>query len=156
MMKDKLNVTGRVAITVRGPDGKIKDREVIHNLVVNVGLGHIASLLTASPTGAMSHVAIGEDATPAAGTDTILGAEVTTPAGGRQPFSAPSEIADVSKVVYRAEFAPGQGDGDIVEAGIFNASGVDQGIMLCRTVFGLKTKGPADSLSITWTLSINP
>jgi len=47
----------------------------------------------------------------------------------------------------------GYGTGAVSEAGIFNASSA--GDMLARTVFSTINKAAADTLGITWTITVN-
>ncbi len=58
MLNDQLKVTGDVVVEITGPDGQIKDRREIKNLVVSTGKTFIASRIVGTPT-AMSHMAIG-------------------------------------------------------------------------------------------------
>jgi hypothetical protein len=41
----------------------------------------------------------------------------------------------------------------VTEAGIFNA--LTGGDMLCRTVFPVVNKGADDTMSVTWTVTLN-
>jgi hypothetical protein len=41
----------------------------------------------------------------------------------------------------------------VTEAGLFSA--VSAGTLLCRTVFSVINKGAADTLGITWTVTVN-
>jgi hypothetical protein len=56
-------------------------------------------------------------------------------------------------VAYVATFPAGTGTGAVTEAGLFNASSA--GTLLCRTVFSVINKGAADTLGITWTVTVN-
>jgi hypothetical protein len=51
-----------------------------------------------------------------------------------------------------ATFPAGTGTGAITEAGILNAASA--GILLCRTTFSVINKGAADTLGITWTVTV--
>jgi len=51
-----------------------------------------------------------------------------------------------------ASWAAGDGTGALVEAGILNAASA--GTLLARVVFSVINKGAADTLEITWTLTI--
>ena len=64
---------GIYTIEVRDKEGKLKDREVVENLIVNTGLAEIAGLIgnTGSPT-AFTYLAVGSASTAAAATDTPL------------------------------------------------------------------------------------
>ena len=52
-------------------------------------------------------------------------------------------------------FAAGVGTGAITEAGVFNVETEDTADMILYTDFGVITKAATDSLTITWTLTIN-
>ncbi len=53
---------------------------------------------------------------------------------------------------YTATFPPGVGTGALVEAGIFNDPAV--GTMLSRVVYPVVNKGAADTMSVTWTVTV--
>lgn len=150
MKNEKIKVTGNVEITLRGSDGKIKDRTEIKNLVVTVGRQHIANQLASKSQAQMSHMAIGQGTTTQVIGDTALESEIS-----RKVFNSLSQGsgADANKIIYLTDWAAGEGTGAITEAGIFNAAA--SGTMLCRTTFPVKNKGAGDSLSLTWTLTIS-
>jgi len=146
MIYDGVNATGRLKVELRGPDGELKHSQEIDNLVVTVGKNFIASRMAGTSLGVMSHMAIGTGAVAAAAGNTTLGTEA-----GRVALA--SATATGNEVVYSATIPAGTGTGAITEAGVFN--GGSAGTMLCRTVFGVVTKEAADSLGITWTVTIN-
>lgn len=149
-MRDTLKITGQVHIVLRGPGGRIKDETLIKNLVVTTGKNHIADQLADQGEAQMSHMAVGTGTAAAVAGDTALQTEldrnaltsITQGSGG-----------DANKVTYVGDWAAGDGTGAITEAGIFNAASA--GTMLCRTVFPVKNKGAADSLTMTWVLTIS-
>tara|TARA_B100001094_G_C17839105_1_gene627071 strand:+ start:211 stop:663 length:453 start_codon:yes stop_codon:yes gene_type:complete len=144
--KLKLNATGKLHVALYGPDGSLKEERSVTNVVVDDGLDHIASRLGASsaPT-AMSHMAIGSSSTAAASADSSLGTEL-----GRVALT--STTVTNSSVQYIGDFPAGTGTGAVVEAGVLNAS--SGGTLLCRTVFAVVNKGAADTLKITWTVTV--
>lgn len=95
---------------------------------------------------AMSHMAIGSGTTSAVVGDTALETEL-----GR--VSLTSTTVTNNSVAYVATFPAGTGTGAVTEAGILNAS--SSGTLLCRTVFSVINKGAADTLGITWTVTVN-
>jgi|TARA_R110000851_G_scaffold230898_1_gene383674 hypothetical protein len=149
MITDTIKATGKLNIVLTGPDGKVKENVLTENIVVTVGKNFIASRLsgTTTPT-VMSHMAVGTDATTAAVGNTALGAEI-----GASRVTLTSDIASTNNVAYVAQFPNGTGTGAITEAGIFDAGAA--GTMLARTDFPVVNKGVDDSLSITWTITIN-
>lgn len=146
MLQDAIKVTGNLKVVLTGPDGKVKDEQEFKNLVVTTGKSYIASRMKDTTATAMSHMAIGTGTTAAAAGDTALGTEA-----GRVALTSTTVTANA--VAYVATFPAGTGTGAITEAGILNAS--SSGTLLCRTVFSVINKGSADTLGITWTVTVN-
>jgi hypothetical protein len=145
MINDTIKVTGELKITVTKPDGNTHET-VVPNIVVTDGKEYIASRMKDATATAMSHMAIGTGSTAAAAGDSTLGTEA-----GR--VSLTSTTVTSNAVAYVATFGAGTGTGAITEAGILNAS--SSGDLLCRTVFSVINKGAADTLGITWTVTVN-
>ena len=146
MINDLIKVTGELKITVTNPEGNVKQEVVVPNLVVTTGKNLIASRLKDTTDAAMSHMAIGTGSTAAAASDTALGSEA-----GRVALT--STTVTTNSVAYVASFGAGTGTGAITEAGLLNAS--SGGTLLCRTVFSVINKGSADTLGITWTVTVS-
>lgn len=144
---DSLPVTGEVHLQLFGPDGELKTERRTRNLVVDAGENHIADQLSSSPGGAaMGWMAIGTGSTAAAFGDTALGAEVD-----RNALTSRTDSTNV--VTYVGTWAAGDGtNAALREAGIFNA--VSTGTMLARAVYANIDKQAADTLTITWTVTI--
>ena len=141
MINDDLKLKGKLAIAI--------NREVVQevdNLVVTAGKGYVASRIKDATATAMSHMEIGSGSTAAAASDTALGSAL-----GRVSLTSTSVSSAV--VTYVATFGAGTGTGAVTEAGLFNAS--SGGTMLCRTVFSVVNKGSADSMTITWTVTVS-
>ena len=143
---DSVKATGQVSIDIFGPNGELKEKAYIPNLVVAVGRAYIASRMKDDSSTAMSHMAVGTGAVAADAADTTLGTEAN-----RQLLSS-TVVAD-NVVTYTANYIAGQGTGALTEAGIFNASSA--GTMLCRTVFDVINKAADDSMTITWTVTLS-
>ena len=155
MIYDDIKVTGALKIQVHGPDGKLKEEQEVPNLVVNTGKFYIAQRMIATgpnsvPT-AMSHMAIGSGTTTPAVTQTALTTQLARV--GLTGGTGSVANATTNQVVYTATFGAGVGTGAVTEAGIFNAA--TAGTMLARTTFPVVNKEAADSITITWTVSIN-
>ena len=147
MFNDIINPKGQLKIQLTGPNGVVKHEETVKNLVVTAGKGFIAARMSASGTPTeMTHMAVGTDNTAAAVGDTALGSEA-----GRVSLSTTTVTSN--EVEYVATFGAGTGTGALVEAGILNAG--SGGTLLCRTVFSVVNKGADDTLTITWTITIN-
>ena len=147
--KDTMKATGMVDIVIRDADGRIKDERHVPNLVVDTGLDFIASRMEGTTNAVMSHMEVGEGSTPAASGNT----ELETPFGTPAIVALTSTTVTNNAVAYVATFGAATGTGALTEAGIFNASSA--GDMLCRTVFSVINKGAADSMTITWTITIS-
>ena len=134
MINDGLNLKGKLAISLNGQVVKEVD-----NIVV-------ASRMKDATATAMSHMAIGSGTTNPAAGDTALETEL-----GRVALT--STAVSNAVVTYTATFAAGTGTGAVTEAGILNAS--SSGTLLCRTEFSVVNKGAADSMTITWTVTVS-
>jgi|TARA_A100001015_G_scaffold293923_1_gene371104 hypothetical protein len=141
MINDDLKLKGKLAIAING-----EVVQEVDNLVVTAGKGYVASRIKDATATAMSHMEIGSGSTAAAASDTALGSAL-----GRVSLTSTSVSNAV--VTYVATFAAGTGTGAVTEAGLFNAS--SGGTMLCRTVFSVVNKGSADSMTITWTVTVS-
>lgn len=145
LFKEGAIATGQLNIVLTRADGTVEE-QTVKNLVVDTGLHFIVQRMKDTTMGAMTHMAVGEGTTAAAGANAALGTEI-----GRAALT--STVVTDNQIVYNASFAPGVGTGAITEAGIFNAN--TAGTMLCRTVFPVVNKQTADTLSITWTVTIS-
>lgn len=144
-LAEDVGVKGTLVIEVRGPDGELKERRELRNLVVTAGKGLIASRMCNTGT-SPTHMAVGTGAVAPAAGDTTLGTEAA-----RVALTSATPSSNVA--TYVATFAAGTGTGALTEAGIFNAA--SSGTMTCRSVFSVVNKGALDSITITWTLTFN-
>lgn len=152
MLKEKLQFKGKVEILVTGKNGELIEQRSIPNLVVDAGLAYIASRMVEATKGVMSHMALGSGgATVAAGPQTDLIALL----GTREAIDSAVIAGDkLEKVEYTCSFEAGDATGAVTEAGIFNA--LAGGDMLCRTTFPVVNKGPEDTITVIWTISMAP
>jgi len=141
MINDDLKLKGKLAIALNG-----EVVQEIDNLVVTDGKEYVASRMKDATATAMSHMAIGSGSTAAAASNSALGNQL-----GR--VSLTSTTVSGAVVTYVATFGAGTGTGAVTEAGLFNAA--SSGTMLCRTVFSVVNKGAADSMTITWTVTVS-
>lgn len=151
-MNNCLTVTGEVTLELYDENKELKDKRQVSNIVVNGGLAHIAKrLVTADSPAEMAYMALGLGAAgPTDGTKVTLVSEV---ANSRSEAARDSSVA--GKVTYSKTFGPDVGTGALVEAGIFNNAAYNTTTMLCRTVFATIDKAAADTLSISWSITIN-
>jgi len=148
MLKDNMKAKGRLKIVVTDKNGVVKDTREVDNLIVDTGLDFIASRMKDVTDDAMSHMELGTGTTAAAAGDTALESAIS---GSRTALTS-TTVTD-NAIAYVATFGAGTGTGAVTEAGILNAA--SGGTMLCRTVFDVVNKGAADSMSITWTVTIS-
>ena len=139
-IQDNLKMKGRLQVSLNGE--VVRD---IDNLVVTAGKAYVADRMK-NNSSVMSHMGIGSGNTAAAAGNTALGSQL-----GRVSLTSTTVSSNV--VTYVATFAAGTGTGAVTEAGILTAS--SGGTMLCRTVFSVVNKGSADSMTITWTVTVS-
>jgi hypothetical protein len=146
-LDDEARCAGLLHGVLRDKDGNVIDEQLKRNQFQTAGKTHVADQLAGGADAAMSHMAIGTGTGQAVG-DTTLATENDREAldGG-----TPTHAANV--VTYTRTFAAGEGTGTITEAGIFNAgSGGDMMLYNDSISFG---KGAGDSLTLTWTFTVN-
>jgi len=144
-MKDNLGIKGKLHIILRDEFGNIKDERLIHNTVTALGDAHVADQLSDHGNAAMSHMAIGTGTPTATALQTELDRNALT-------STTQGTAGDDNDVVYIGDWAAGDGTGAITEAGIFN--GASAGTMFVSSSFSVINKGAADTLKITWTLTL--
>jgi len=94
----------------------------------------------------MTHMAVGTGTTEALAAQTALVTETD-----RNTLT--STTVTNNAVAYVATWAAGDATAAITEAGIFDAA--SSGDMLARTKFDVVNKGSADSMTITWTITVS-
>ena len=147
MLKDSIKLTGELKLTLTNGEGNVTQEVIVPNTVVTAGKGFIASRMNTTTT-TMSHVELGTGTTGANVANTTL---ETIISGSRTALTSTTVTANA--VAYVVTFPAGTGTGAVTEAGIFNAS--SSGTMLCRTTFSVINKAAADTLGITWTITVN-
>ena len=142
---ETLKATGQVKLVLTDETGAVKHEEMFKNLVVSTGLNYFVSRAKDATATAMSHMALGSGTTAAAAGQTTLVTEL-----GR--VSLTSTVVSTNTITYTATFNPGTATGAVTEAGIFNAASA--GTMLARVVFAVVNKAAGDTLTVTWTVTI--
>lgn len=143
LAEDGIKVTGRLVLTLTGPDGTVKETRVA-NTVTTSGKNAIADQLVAAPVFAKpTHMAIGTGSPGA----TLLGAEID-----RNALTSKNRSGAVVTMV--GDWAAGDGTGAITEAGIFNIATANTVDMYCSASFAVVNKLAADTLNISWTLTV--
>jgi hypothetical protein len=145
MINEGLKLRGDVALVLRDKNGNIKEKRDIRNLIVDAGLNFICDRMK-NDESAMTHMALGSGTTAAAAGDTSLESQL----GSREALD--SDTVSNNTITYVSSFEAGDATGAVSESAIFNAA--SGGTMLCRTVFAVVNKASDDSLSISWTISL--
>ena len=140
MIHDDLKLTG--ALTIALNDEVVQETE---NLVVTAGKNWVADRMNNANT-VMTHMAVGTGTNAAAAGDTALQTE-----NDRNALT--STTVTNNAVAYVATWAAGDATAAITEAAILDAA--SGGDMLARTVFSVVNKGAADSMTITWTITVS-
>ena len=140
MIHDDLKLTG--ALTIALNDEIVQETE---NLVVTAGKNWVADRMNNANT-VMTHMAVGTGTTEALAAQTALVTETD-----RNTLT--STTVTNNAVAYVATWAAGDATAALTEAGIFDAA--SSGDMLARTVFSVVNKGAADSMTITWTITVS-
>jgi hypothetical protein len=143
---EKLKMTGELTIELVNSLGVLVEKRHVPNLVVLSGKIWVAQRMSSNTPAFMSHLAIGTSGiTPEINQTTLLNENA------RLAFNSSSQTSNV--LSYSATFGPGIGTGVLQEAGIFNSS--SSGTMLARTTFAPLTKDTGDTVSISWSITVN-
>lgn len=141
----QLHIEANCTVELFNEHGDLKELRKIHNTVTTAGKNGVADQVLAAPTLAkMGWMAIGTGS-PAA---TLLGTEIA-----RVAFDTKTRSTNVVTVV--ATFPAGTGTGAITEAGTFNIVTANTVDMWMSASFSVVNKGAADSIIITWTLTLS-
>lgn len=127
--QSKLLLKGTAVIERRKKDGTVIDRDLINNLIVDVGKERAAKLLGGVSTNYFSFIGIGTSSTAPATSQTALLAQVTRE-GCTNSYEASFKAIFEKTFEFATEYT-------ITEAGIFSlATG---GVMLDRFIFSGKS-----------------
>jgi hypothetical protein len=138
--EDTTRSKGEVTLTLRGPDGKVKQAKKT-NTVTTAGKAVLADRLLASPTLVTpGWVAVGTG-TPGA---TLLGTEIAR-------IALVTKTRSTNVLTMTASFAAGTGTGALTEAGIFNVVTANTVDMHLSASFSVINKGALDTLDVSWT-----
>ena len=140
MVNDNLSLTGALTIA-------LNDEIVTKtgNLVVTAGKNWVAQRMNDVNT-VMTHMAVGTGTTVAAAGQTALVSE-----NDRNALT--STTVTNNTIIYVATWVAGDATAALTEAGVFDAA--SGGDMLCRTKFNVVNKAAADSMTITWTITVS-
>ena len=146
-LSSRMGIKGVCHVRLWGPDGKLKDERIIHNTVTELGDAHVADQMSDSGDAALGFIAVG---TGTGQTSASIGLATSL---DRNALTSTTQGAagDDNDVIYVGDWAAGDGTGAITEAGIFLSD--DNTTMNYVASFAVVTKGAADVLQITWTVT---
>lgn len=147
MITESIYLKGNLEVLLLDENNNLKDQRKINNLVVAVGKSHITSRLSSNAAVVMSHMAIGSANIAPATSQTLLLGETAR-------VSLDSASVTNNTIAYVATFPAGTGTGTIAEAGVFNNPSANSGTLLCRTRFNEVNKAAADTIIITWNVTV--
>lgn len=145
MTQDFIGVAGKLSIVLTDEAGQVKDTREMDNLIVQVGKNYLAGGVISALAAPFTNMALGTNTTAATLADTTLGTELV-----RQVFTSSNLAANLATMT--TTYAAGVGTGALTEAGILNNAVA--GVLLSHVVFSVVNKGAADTLTITWTVTI--
>lgn len=145
MLTDKLSLTGALTIS---KNGEVVQK--INNLVVTAGKELVAANLQGGTVNPINYMALGTGTTDSQAdpTDTALETEID-----RNALTTAGGSVSGAVVTYEATWVPGDGTGAITEAGLFTTE--TGGTMLARTIFPVVNKGPDDTITVVWDVTIS-
>lgn len=147
MLHDYIKMTGELTVQKFNSNNELMEEVHVSNLVVTTGKQHVAERLINDSEVKMSHMAIGGGNIIAASANTTLNTEL-----GRVALTASTRTG--ASITYTAVFGAGLATGSIQEAAIFNDASAGSGTMLCRTTFPVITKDNAETVAISWTVTV--
>lgn len=147
MITETVSLKGNLEVVLLDENRVIKDTRKVNNLVVAVGKNYISSRMTSNSSVIMSHMAIGTANIAATTSQTFL-------LGENARVGLDSTNITNNTITYVATFSAGTGTGTIAEAAVFNNPSANSGTMLCRTRFNEVNKAAADTVVITWNVTV--
>lgn len=147
-MNENSHTSGQVRI-VHTRGGVLLSDETHKNLIVTTGKNWQAARQknTGQPA-ELGWMACGTGVIAAAAGDTMLGAE-----SARVALATSGGTVAANVVTYQATFPSGTGTGALTEIGLLNAAAA--GTLVSRAVFQVKNKEAGDTLTFTWTHTLN-
>jgi hypothetical protein len=151
-INESIELKGSVKVQLFDENGNLKQEHENKNLIVTIGKSYLATWLAAASQAGkfMSYIALGEGVSGPAAGDTGLGSELT---GGGNARVVGTLTSSTNTWNNTATFGPGNGTGAVTEAGLF--SELTTGTLFARQVFGAYNKAAADTLTVSWTLTLS-
>lgn len=146
-MEDNFKLTGNLKVKLTDEFGNLKEEREFKNLVVTAGKQWVAALMQSGSGTPMGYMAVGTGTTAAVVGDTTLETELS-----RVALTVNGGTRTGASIDYEATYGAGVATGALTEAGLFTLN--SGGTMLSRVVYSVINKGAADTLTITWTVTV--
>lgn len=157
-LSSRLSLRGHVVAELRGPDGRLKQREEVHNLITDVGDNYLASLAygTAGWTYRMKTGSASTAAAKNGAGSFVAVADYNSGSAHAMVATYPKVGASSNIAQFQVLWAAGENTNTIRRVGIVDnatdAGEADATHTAAMAVFtGDIVKGAADSLTCTWT-----
>lgn len=154
MIKNNLQVTGRIHVEVINHDGSIADKRDIKNLIMTVGKAAIAGLIGGvGGVPVFAWIAVGTSNTAASAGQTTLGAEISTNGLSRAATTNTlTTVTTTNDTLSMAKTFSISGSSTVQEIGFFNAS--SSGTMGGRQVISPLSLVNGQQLAVTYTVQL--
>lgn len=157
-MQSKMRVKGHIVAELRGPDGKLKQREEIDNLITDVGDNYLASLAygTAGWTYRMKTGSASTAAAKNGAGSYIATGDYNSGSAHAMAATYPKVGASTNIAQFQVVWAAGENTNTIRRVGIVdNATDAGEADATGTAAMGVFTgdiaKGADDTLTVTWT-----
>jgi hypothetical protein len=141
-----MGIKGLCHLTLRGPDGAIKEERIIHNTVTELGDAHVADRMSDLGEAALGYMAVGKGSGQTAAS---VGLATNVDRNALTSTTQGIGAAD-NDVIYVGTWLPADGTEALTEAGILLAD--NNTSMNYYADFAVVNKLAADTMVITWTV----
>lgn len=147
---ESLMMQGRLTLQIRNNQAELVEEIVADNDIVYSGREMVARLFINEPSAPISHIALGSgDKAVDPANDAQLQHEIFRKAIGQAALSH-TEDSQHAKVTITTELDFHEANGELREAGLFNAADPENSAMYNRVVFPVITKTTDFQLTLIW------
>lgn len=143
-----LHLKGTFTLTLQKEDGSVEVRKK-DNIIVSSGFDFICAQVAGTPVAVMQAIALGTGSTTPVASQTALTSELARQA------ATYAHTAGTQTFTLSSTFNPGVATGAITEAGVFNSTSANSGVMLDRVTFSVINKGVNDTLTAQFQFTLS-
>ena len=151
MIKDKSKIRGHIRLRLFDKDGNLKQEHEHRNTITVAMDEHVANALSDDDNATIGWMAVGTVNGGKTTASTALEGLIVA-SNNALDSTTQGTTTDDNDVIYVCSWAAGDGTGTIIEAGLFNVAACTSGMMAYDESMDI-TKGAADTLEITWTIT---